>query len=119
MATAKVFWSGRSQAVRLPKEFRVEGDEVRIRLQGHAFVLEPIPKDWAWLDKIQGPLDQDFIDAVNEELPQQERPELDRLDEIFARHQRDHRVDQPAKPDGPAHTQPKSKRIRSVRHRPS
>jgi virulence-associated protein VagC len=27
MATAKVFWSGRSQAVRLPKEFRVEGGE--------------------------------------------------------------------------------------------
>ena len=29
--TAKLFWSGRSQAVRLPKEFRMTGDEVRIR----------------------------------------------------------------------------------------
>lgn len=29
--TAKLFWSGRSQAVRLPKKFRMEGEEVRIR----------------------------------------------------------------------------------------
>ena len=29
--TAKLFWSGRSQAVRLPKEFRMNGEEVRIR----------------------------------------------------------------------------------------
>lgn len=31
MGTAKLFWSGRSQAVRLPKDFRFSGDEVRIR----------------------------------------------------------------------------------------
>src|SRR5438105_4066708 len=43
METAKVFWSGRSQAVRLPKNFRVEGREVRIRRQGPAIVLEPVP----------------------------------------------------------------------------
>ena len=52
MATAKVFWSGRSQAVRLPKEFRVDGDEVRIRRQGSKIILEPIPEDWAWLDAL-------------------------------------------------------------------
>jgi antitoxin VapB len=82
MATAKVFWSGRSQAVRLPKEFRVDSDEVRIRREGNSIVLEPVKKDWVWLDKWQkkhGALDQDFIDAVNEELPQQKRPELDDL----------------------------------------
>ena len=39
--TAKLFWSGRSQAVRLPKEFRMEGNEVRIRKRGAAVVLEP------------------------------------------------------------------------------
>ena len=38
--TAKLFWSGRSQAVRLPKEFRMTGDEVRIRKQGAAVILE-------------------------------------------------------------------------------
>jgi antitoxin VapB len=83
MATAKVFWSGRSQAVRLPKEFRVEGEEVRIRREGKKIVLEPIRKDWAWLDELQkkvgGRLDDDFIAAVNEEVPMQERPELDEL----------------------------------------
>ena len=42
MNTAKLFWTGRSQAVRLPKEFRFEGEEVRIRRQGNAVVLEPI-----------------------------------------------------------------------------
>jgi antitoxin VapB len=82
MATAKVFWSGRSQAVRLPKEFRVDCDEVRIRREGKRIVLEPIPKDWAWLKELQkkvGRLDDDFIAAVNEEVPMQERPELDDL----------------------------------------
>jgi antitoxin VapB len=76
MTTAKVFWSGRSQAVRLPKEFRIDADTVRIRRQGRAIVLEPVPKDWSWLKNVN-PFDQDMIDAVNEEVPQQERPELD------------------------------------------
>ena len=46
---AKVFWTGRSQAVRLPKEFRFEGDVVSIRKQGNAVILEPIdrwPQDY-------------------------------------------------------------------------
>lgn len=38
---AKVFWSGRSQAVRLPKEFRVDDDELKITRVGRAIVLEP------------------------------------------------------------------------------
>ena len=82
MTTAKVFWSGRSQAVRLPKEFRVEGDEVRIHRRGNQIILEPIPKDWAWLDALHkkfGKPDEDFLKAVEEELPMQERPELDNL----------------------------------------
>jgi len=78
-ATAKLFWSGRSQAVRLPKEYRFEGKEVRIRKRGNAVILEPIADDWAWLDEISGKFDDDFIAAVNEPVPQQERPELDKL----------------------------------------
>lgn len=39
---AKVFWSGRSQAVRLPKEFRFRGETVLVRRYGSALVLEPI-----------------------------------------------------------------------------
>ena len=77
METAKIFWSGRSQAVRLPKEYRFDVDEVRIRRQGDAVILEPITKDWEWLDAIAGPVDQDFIDAANEQPTEQERPSLD------------------------------------------
>lgn len=40
-STAKLFRNGRSQAVRLPKEFRFEGDEVRIRRVGNGVLLEP------------------------------------------------------------------------------
>ena len=39
---AKVFWTGRSQAVRLPKEFRFDSDAVRVRREGEAVVLEPV-----------------------------------------------------------------------------
>jgi antitoxin VapB len=38
---AKVFWTGRSQAVRLPKEFRFESDTVFVRRDGAAVILEP------------------------------------------------------------------------------
>lgn len=41
-AIAKVFMSGRSQAVRLPKEFRLPGKEVRIRRVGNGLLLEPV-----------------------------------------------------------------------------
>ena len=77
METAKVFWSGRSQAVRLPKAFRFESDEVRIRRHGDAVILEPVARDWAWLDSLVRPLDADFAAATAEALPNQERPELD------------------------------------------
>jgi antitoxin VapB len=43
--TASVFWTGRSQAVRLPKEFRFEGDTVLVRREGTAVILEPA-RDW-------------------------------------------------------------------------
>ena len=79
METAKVFWSGRSQAVRLPKHYRVEGHTVRITRRGKAIVLEPIPETWAWLDEVAGRLDQDFVDAVQEQPEATERPALDRL----------------------------------------
>ena len=79
METAKLFWSGRSQAVRLPKEFRIEGTEVRIRRQGAAIILEPIALDWGWLDALTGPLDNDFQKAAQEQPLIPNRPELDQL----------------------------------------
>jgi virulence-associated protein VagC len=44
---AKLFRTGRSQAVRLPKEFRFAGDEVNIRREGDVVILEPIERN-AW-----------------------------------------------------------------------
>lgn len=46
MKTAKLFKNGESQAVRLPKEFRFEGDEVLIKKAGNAVVLLPKKKSW-------------------------------------------------------------------------
>ncbi|MRG54067.1 AbrB/MazE/SpoVT family DNA-binding domain-containing protein [Phyllobacterium sp. SYP-B3895] len=77
MDTAKIFWSGRSQAVRLPKEFRFETSEVRIRRQGNAVILEPIANDWAWLSALSGHVDEDFEQAASEQPEAQERPDLD------------------------------------------
>jgi len=47
VARAKLFWNGRSQAVRLPRAFRFEGNEVSVRREGEAVILEPVRKrDW-------------------------------------------------------------------------
>ncbi len=75
--TAKLFWSGRSQAVRLPKEFRMKGDEVRIRKQGAAVILEPVETDWAWLDAIAGEFSEDFFATGREQPKLPSQPELD------------------------------------------
>ena len=77
--TAKLFWSGRSQAVRLPKSFRMEGNEVRIRRQGRQVVLEPIAEDWAWLDAIAGTFSDDFFSEGRRQPGEQQRPALDTL----------------------------------------
>ena len=79
MDTAKIFWSGRSQAVRLPKDFRFRGEEVRIRRHGNAVILEPVADDWEWLDAIAGKLDEDVARAVSDKPEPQERPSLDEL----------------------------------------
>ena len=61
---AKLFWNGRSQAVRLPKEFRFEGDRVRVTRMGAGVLLEPVPEikketveEWfARIDALKGDL---------------------------------------------------------------
>lgn len=80
MRTAKVFWSGRSQAVRLPREFRFDEDEVRIRRHGTAVILEPLGEGWDWLKDLTGPVDEDFAAAVAEAPADQDRPELDHFE---------------------------------------
>lgn len=81
--TAKVFMSGKSQAVRLPKKFRfTEGcDEVSIRQVGRHLILSPRFSDWDdyWAHSTR-PSD-DFIESVlkrkESELPAEERKSFD------------------------------------------
>ena len=51
--TAKLFKNGNSQAVRLPKEFRFEGEEVYIKKVGKKVILEPKPTREEWLRKVR------------------------------------------------------------------
>ena len=78
--TANVFMASRSMAVRVPKEFRLELDEVRIRKEGNAVILEPIPGDWSCRDGVVRPVDVDIRKAVAERSNNQMRPGLDRLE---------------------------------------
>jgi antitoxin VapB len=74
MATAKLFKTGRSQAVRLPKEFRFEGKEVRIRRVGQGVLLEPMKTDWqAVFDKIDRLRGDPIFPDGREQPPMQER----------------------------------------------
>lgn len=50
MDTARLFQSGRSQAVRLPKEFRFSGTEVGVRHFGNGVLLLPKDDPWATLE---------------------------------------------------------------------
>jgi antitoxin VapB len=67
-ATAKLFTHGRSQAVRLPKEFRFKGKEVRVSRIGNRVILEPLGSEgampWAELDKLG---DQPFMPEGREQ----------------------------------------------------
>jgi antitoxin VapB len=50
MDTARIFQSGRSQAVRLPKAYRFEGSEVVVKHFGNGVLLMPLNDSWAMLD---------------------------------------------------------------------
>ena len=73
MKTAKLFQNGQSQAVRLPKEFRFEGDEVFIKRSGSAVVLIPLVNSW---DSLIGSLDKFSMDyMVRRNQPKRQRRE--------------------------------------------
>lgn len=78
METAKVFWTGRSQAVRLPQAFRVDAQQMRIERRGRRIILEPVESNWAWLDTLAA-LDGDAVAAALEPVAEQQRPELNAL----------------------------------------
>ena len=66
MKTAKLFQNGQSQAVRLPKEFRFEGDEVIIKRSGNAVVLIPANHSWDALARSLDKFSSDFMDNRNQ-----------------------------------------------------
>ena len=76
MSTAKLFQTGRSQAVRLPKEFRLPGKEVKIHREGNKIILEPLGTSW---DSMWASLDEfpeDFMASGREQPEMQEREDL-------------------------------------------
>jgi antitoxin VapB len=71
-ATAKLFQHGRSQAVRLPKEFRLPGTQVRVRRLGRGVLLEPLDVAFdaaAWFAKIDEYLDEPFMPEGRQQPP--------------------------------------------------
>ena len=62
-AKARIFWSGRSQAVRLPKDYRLSGDTVVVRRVGNTLVLEP-SDDWP----------EGYVESFSGVSPDFERP---------------------------------------------
>lgn len=68
--TAKLFMNGRSQAVRLPAEFRFEGKEVYIEKQGDAVILRPKPRDWEDFFARTPVMPPDFMLDRKDEPPQ-------------------------------------------------
>ena len=81
MDTAKIFKTGRSQAVRLPKEYRFEGDEVYIKRVGPAVVLlprKPQPTWDAWFAAL-AQFDSESWPDRNQPTEQQQRPGLETL----------------------------------------
>lgn len=76
MTYARVFQSGNSQAVRLPKEFRLNVDRVEIFRRGNDLVLREHPVDGgAVFDALAG-LPNDFMAKGREDAPPQERESL-------------------------------------------
>jgi antitoxin VapB len=73
MDTAKIFKSGNSQAVRLPKEFQFDVSEVRIFRRGDEVVLKKKPRNSARVFELLTELSDDFMENGREQPPIQER----------------------------------------------
>ena len=73
---AKLFQNGRSQAVRLPREFRFEGDRVRIRRVGQGVLLEPIIQDTKELFRRLDELNSEPFPSREKQPPATKRPAL-------------------------------------------
>ncbi|MDR2870372.1 MAG: type II toxin-antitoxin system VapB family antitoxin [Deferribacteraceae bacterium] len=78
---AKLFMNGRSQAIRLPKEFRIDGTEVSIQKFGNTLIIAPLSVEEEW-DEFYARLDQmsEEIEEIERPTEHQEREALNDLD---------------------------------------
>ena len=75
MKTAKLFLNGQSQAVRLPKEYRFEGEKVFIKKMGKATVLFPVDNPWEPLFNSLDKFSSDFMET-RAQPKQQDREDI-------------------------------------------
>ena len=69
--TTKIFQSGGSQAVRLPKAFRIDAEEVFITREGEKIIISPKPLSWdSYFDK-SSEVPEEFMAKRNDSLPQE------------------------------------------------
>ena len=76
MKRARVFKSGNSQAVRLPKEFRFTVNEVEILRRGEEVILREPKRSLAQAFKILASMPRDFMAEGRQDRPSEEREEL-------------------------------------------
>jgi antitoxin VapB len=74
MKTARLFRNGQSQAVRLPKEFRFEGDFVYVKKSGNAVILLPAKGIWNSLLNSLDQFSDDFMIERNQPETQAREP---------------------------------------------
>ncbi len=77
MTTAKLFMNGRSQAVRLPKEFRFAGTNVKLKRVGPAVVMLPLADNWDILFAACEAFSSDFM-RIRKQPAVQNRADFDR-----------------------------------------
>lgn len=76
MSYARVFQSGNSQAVRLPKEFRFSADQVEIFRRGNEIVLRERSRDALEIFNALSQLPKDFMSQGRDDLTPQERESI-------------------------------------------
>lgn len=70
---SKLFMSGNSQAVRIPREFQMEGDEVEIQRRGNTLVIRPKKQTWQLLTGSLAMFTDDFMEEGRQQPPIQKR----------------------------------------------
>ena len=68
---AKIFMNGRSQAVRLPKEYRFNCDEVFIEKQGDSIVISAVRPGWDEFFNTVSVFGDDYLEDREDQLPQE------------------------------------------------